>query len=245
MLKGKNAIITGGTRGIGKAIAYEFCKNGASVILLARTKIDIRGFLDGFAEYRACVKFYQVDISDNELTKKVLTEAIKQLGGIDILVNNAGITRDASFKNLTYSDWYEVIDINLTGAYNVLSAVVPFMIKQRHGKIINISSDSAHGQFGQSNYSASKAGILGLTKTLAIELAKYNINVNSISPGFTLTEMTLALSDKVKKEYFETIPLGRGAEPIEIAYLVRFLASFESDFITGVEIPIDGGYKIY
>ena len=245
MLKDKNAIITGGTRGIGKAIVHEFCKNGANVMVFARSLADKEEFLKDFERYGTRVDFYPMDISDHESTKDILNKAIDDFNGIDILVNNAGITKDTSFKKLSYVDWCKVIDINLTGVYNVVSSVVPHMIAQKRGKIVNLSSASAHGQFGQANYSASKAGILGLTKTLAIELAKYNINVNAVSPGFTMTEMTSILPEDVKQSYFQAIPLGRGAEPVEVAYIVRYLSSFESDFITGAEIPVDGGYKIY
>ena len=190
----------------------------------------------------------QTTIIQNDITNlEEITTTINLIasdGPINILVNNAGITKDASFKKMTAEQWQAVINVNLTGTFNMCKAVTPYLIAAGSGKIVNLASASAHGQFGQANYSASKAGIIGLTKTLALELARYKINVNAISPGFTMTEMTSILPDNVKQKYFDTIPMGRGAEAAEIAYLVKFLSSEESNFITGNEILIDGGYKI-
>lgn len=241
MLRGKTAIITGGGQGIGKAITTEFIKHGCNayvVDLKFPDKEEYYGQVNGNDEnchliYADITAFDDIKCNVDEIASK---------DNIDILVNNAGITRDASFRKMTQEDWNAVININLNGTFNMCKAVAPYLTKQRSGKIINMSSASAHGQFGQSNYSASKAGIVGLTKTLALEMAKYNINVNAISPGFTLTEMTAVLPDEIKEKYYDLIPMRRGAEPREIAYLVRFLASEESNFITGQEIMINGGY---
>ena len=243
MLRNKTAIITGGGQGIGKSIVKEFLKNGCKVYVLDMKFADEAVYLDevgGTAETCIPVKG---DITNlEEITAAV--ERIAQDGPINILVNNAGITKDASFKKMTADQWQAVINVNLTGTFIMCKAVIPHLIEAGAGKIVSLSSASAHGQFGQANYAASKAGIIGLTKTLALELARYKINVNAISPGFTMTEMTSVLPDNVKQKYFDTIPMGRGAQPEEIAYLVKFLCSEESNFITGNEILIDGGYKI-
>jgi len=243
MLKNKTAIITGGGQGIGKSIVKEFLKNGCKVYVLDMKFADETAYLEevgGTAETCIPVKG---DITNlEEITSAV--DRIAQDGPINILVNNAGITKDASFKKMTADQWQAVINVNLTGTFNMCKAVIPHLIEAGAGKIVSLSSASAHGQFGQANYAASKAGIIGLTKTLALELARYKINVNAISPGFTMTEMTSVLPDNVKQKYFDTIPMGRGAQPEEIAYLVKFLCSEESNFITGNEILIDGGYKI-
>ena len=243
MLKNKTAIITGGGQGIGKSIVKEFLKNGCKVYVLDMKFADKAAYLEevgGTAETCIPVKG---DITNlEEITAAV--GRIAQDGPINILVNNAGITKDASFKKMTADQWQAVINVNLTGTFNMCKAVIPHLIEAGAGKIVSLSSASAHGQFGQDNYAASKAGIIGLTKTLALELARYKINVNAISPGFTMTEMTSVLPDNVKQKYFDTIPMGRGAQPEEIAYLVKFLCSEESNFITGNEILIDGGYKI-
>ena len=243
MLKNKTAIITGGGQGIGKAIVKEFLKNGCKVFVLDMKfppEDSYYAEVGGTADNCRLVKG---DITNlEEITTTI--NLIASDGPINILVNNAGITKDASFKKMTAEQWQAVINVNLTGTFNMCKAVTPHLIAAGSGKIVNLASASAHGQFGQSNYSASKAGIIGLTKTLALELARYKINVNAISPGFTMTEMTSILPDNVKQKYFDTIPLGRGAEAEEIAYLVKFLSSEESNFITGNEILIDGGYKI-
>lgn len=243
MLKHKTAIITGGGQGIGKSIVKEFLKNGCKVYVLDMKFSDEAAYLPevgGTAETCVLVK-------GNITNLEEITDAVNKIaedGPINILVNNAGITRDSSFKKMTSDQWQAVLDVNLTGTFNMCKAVIPHLIEAGSGKIVSLSSASAHGQFGQANYAASKAGIIGLTKTLALELARYKINVNAISPGFTMTEMTSVLPDAVKQKYFDAIPMGRGAQPEEIAYLVKFLCSEESNFITGNEILIDGGYKI-
>ena len=243
MLKNKTAIITGGAQGIGKAIVKEFLKNGCKVYVLDMKFPDEAAYLaDVAGTAETCIP-----VIGNITNPEEISEAVNKIaedGPINILVNNAGITRDASFKKMTADQWQTVLDVNLTGTFNMCKAVIPHLIEAGSGKIVSLSSASAHGQFGQANYAASKAGIIGLTKTLALELARYKINVNAISPGFTMTEMTSILPDEVKQKYFDTIPMGRGAQPEEIAYLVKFLCSEESNFITGNEILIDGGYKI-
>ena len=243
MLSQKTAIVTGGAQGIGKAIVKEFIKHGCNVYVLDMSLPEEEKYFADVNGTKANCHLMCADVTKSDKIKTICG-IIGQKGPIHILVNNAGITKDTSFRKMTEEVWKKVIDVNLNGTYHMCSAVVPYMIQNGYGKIINMASVSAHGQFGQANYAASKAGIIGLTKTLAIELAKYKINVNAISPGFTLTEMTSVIPDNVKQKYFDTIPLHRGAQPEEIAFLVRFLASGESDFITGNEIVIDGGYKL-
>lgn len=241
MLYQKTAIVTGGAQGIGKAIVKEFLKNRCKVYVIDLKFADPEGYYADVNGSEENCRLLQADITDfNEICS--ICDIIAGEGSVDILVNNAGITKDASFRKMTAEIWKKVIDVNLNGTFHMCKAVVPYMIQNGAGKIVNMASASAHGQFGQANYSASKAGIVGLTKTLALELAKYKINVNAISPGFTLTEMTAVIPDEIKQKYFSEIPLNRGAKPEEIAYLVRFLASGESDFITGQEIMINGGY---
>lgn len=241
MLNQKTAIVTGGAQGIGKAIVREFIKHGCNVYVIDMNLPEQEAY---FAEVNGAEQNCHLLCADITNFDKIKTicDIIGEKGPVDILVNNAGITIDVSFRKMTEEVWQKVIDVNLNGTYHMCKAVVPYMVQNGYGKIVNMASASAHGQFGQANYSASKAGIIGLTKTLALELAKYKINVNAVSPGFTLTEMTAVIPDDIKKKYYSSIPMRRGADPEEIAYLVRFLASGESDFITGQEIMINGGY---
>lgn len=241
MLNQKIAIVTGGAKGIGKAIVKEFIRNRCTVYVIDLNFADEKTYLTEVGGSTENCHLIRGSITDAEMIREIINE-IGEKDSFDIVINNAGITRDVSFRKMTEELWQSVLDVNLNGTFNVCKAAVPYLVSKGYGKIINMASASAHGQFGQANYSASKAGIIGFTKTLALELAKYNINVNAISPGFTLTEMTSILPEEIKKKYYESIPMGRGAEPEEIAYLVRFLASKESDFITGQEIMINGGY---
>ncbi|MCJ7727494.1 MAG: 3-oxoacyl-ACP reductase FabG, partial [Actinobacteria bacterium] len=210
-LKDRVAIITGGARGIGKKISQTFLKEGASVYIFdvneeegARTVCELQPAYDGK------VIFFKVDITDEKNVEQSIEKIIEAEGRIDILVNNAGITRDNLILRMSLEDWKKVIDINLTGAFICSKHTVKYMVKNRSGKIINISSIvGVHGNAGQSNYSSSKAGIIGLTKTLARELAGRNILVNAIAPGYIETEMTEKLSDKIKEKLMEQIPIGR------------------------------------
>lgn len=241
MLYQKTAIVTGGAQGIGKAIVKEFLKNQCNVYVIDMKLPEQKTYYADVNGTEQNCRLLCADITNFDEIKKVC-DIIAEEASVDILVNNAGITKDASFRKMTEDVWKKVIDVNLNGTFHMCKAVIPYMVQNGSGKIVNMASASAHGQFGQANYSASKAGIVGLTKTLALELAKYKINVNAISPGFTLTEMTSVIPEDIKKKYYNEIPMGRGADPAEIAYLVRFLASGESDFITGQEIMINGGY---
>jgi 3-oxoacyl-[acyl-carrier protein] reductase len=245
-LKDKVAIITGGARGIGKKISQTFLKEGASVYIFdvneeegARTVGELQPAYDGK------VNFFKVDITDEKNVEQSIEKIIEAEGRIDILVNNAGITRDNLILRMSLEDWKKVIDINLTGAFICSKHTVKYMVKNRSGKIINISSIvGVHGNAGQSNYSASKAGIIGLTKTLARELAGRNILVNAIAPGYIETEMTEKLSDKIKEKLMEQIPIGRLGSVDDVAKTALFLASDDSNYITGTVINLDGGMGI-
>ncbi|MBU2563407.1 MAG: 3-oxoacyl-[acyl-carrier-protein] reductase [Actinobacteria bacterium] len=245
-LKDRVAIITGGARGIGKKISQTFLKEGASVYIFdvnqeegARTVGELQPAYDGK------VIFFKVDITDEKSVEQSIEKIIEAEGRIDILVNNAGITRDNLILRMSLEDWKKVIDINLTGAFICSKHTVKYMVKNRSGKIINISSIvGVHGNAGQSNYSSSKAGIIGLTKTLARELAGRNILVNAIAPGYIETEMTKKLSDKIKEKLMEQIPTGRLGSVDDVAKTALFLASDDSNYITGTVINLDGGMGI-
>ena len=245
-LKDKVAIITGGARGIGKKISQTFLKEGASVYIFdvnqeegAGTAGELRPAYDGK------VNFFKVDITDEKSVEQSIEKIIEAEGRIDILVNNAGITRDNLILRMSLEDWKKVIDINLTGAFICSKHTARYMVKNRSGKIINISSIvGVHGNAGQSNYSSSKAGIIGLTKTLARELAGRNILVNAIAPGYIKTEMTEKLSDKIKEKLMGQIPAGRLGSVSDVAKTALFLASDDSDYITGTVINLDGGMGI-
>lgn len=245
-LKDRVAIITGGARGIGKKISQTFLKEGASVYIFdvnqeegARTVGELQPAYDGK------VNFFKVDITDEKSVEQSIEKIIEAEGRIDILVNNAGITRDNLILRMSLEDWKKVIDINLTGAFICSKHTVKYMVKNRSGKIINISSIvGVRGNAGQSNYSSSKAGIIGLTKTLARELAGRNILVNAIAPGYIETEMTKKLSDKIKEKLMEQIPTGRLGSVDDVAKTALFLASDDSNYITGTVINLDGGMGI-
>jgi len=246
-LKDKVAVVTGGARGIGREISGTFLKEGAVVYIfdVDRGQGDktVREFKSVYGKNK--INFLEVDITNEENVESSIEKIIGIEEGIDILVNNAGITRDNLILRMSLEDWQKVIDINLTGAFICSKYVVKNMVKKRSGKIINISSIvGVHGNAGQSNYSSSKAGIIGLTKTLARELAGRNILVNTIAPGYIETEMTERLSDKVKEKLMEQIPIRRLGSVKDVAKTVLFLASDDSNYITGTVISLDGGMGI-
>ncbi|MBA7642361.1 3-oxoacyl-[acyl-carrier-protein] reductase FabG [subsurface metagenome] len=245
-LKDRVAIVTGGARGIGKKISQAFLEEGASVYIFdVNQEEGVRTVGEFQQAYDNKVNFFKVDITDEKGVEQSIEKIIEAEGRIDILVNNAGITRDNLVLRMSLEDWKKVIDINLTGAFICSKHTVKYMVKKRSGKIINISSIvGVHGNAGQSNYSSSKAGIIGLTKTLARELAGRNILVNAIAPGYIETEMTEKLSDKIKEKLMEQIPTGRLGSVDDVAKTALFLASDDSNYITGTVINLDGGMGI-
>ncbi len=240
-LKDKTALITGGARGIGKEIATRFAKEGADIIIWdvldegEKTSEEIK------SSGRKSV-FHKIDITNLTNVQKQANDVIQKFGRLDILVNNAGITRDNLLLRMEESEWESVITVNLKGTFNCTKAFIKYMMKARKGRIINISSViGLFGNAGQSNYAASKAGIIGFTKSIAKEVGSRNITVNAIAPGFIQTPMTDILSEEVKKNYLSLIPLKKFGLPEDIANLSIFLASDEAKYITGEVIRVDGG----
>ena len=239
----KVALITGGTRGIGKKIAEEFAKHGYDLVInYVSDNTNLEELENDFKSLGAKALFVKTDVTNFEDCSNMVNKAIEEYGRIDVLVNNAGITKDSLLIRMKEEDFDKVININLKGTFNVTKNVVPFMIKQKEGKIINISSVvGVVGNAGQANYSASKAGIIGFTKTLAKELASRNIRVNAVAPGFIQTDMTSVLKDSVKENINNQIPLKRMGTAEEVANVVYFLADDVSSYITGQVINVDGG----
>lgn len=244
MIKGKTAIITGASRGIGRAIALKFAAEGANVaIIYSGNDQKAEEVANEAQKCNVSAKKYKCNVSSFDECKETVKQIMSDFGGIDILVNNAGITRDKLVLQLKENDFDDVVDINLKGAFNMIKHCVSPLIKKRYGKIINISSVSGiMGNAGQANYSASKAGIIGLTKSVARELAGRNICCNAIAPGFIETDMTESFKENEK--ILESIPLSRMGKPDEVANLALFLADETSDYITGEVIRIDGGLAI-
>lgn len=243
MKENKVALVTGGTTGIGKAIAQELAKSGFNIAINYRTETEEMQELKKEIEANnvKCL-FVKADISKFEETEKMAKEIIENFEKIDVLVNNAGVTKDGLIMRMKEDAFKQVIDINLVGTFNVTRNIVPYMVKQRSGKIINIASVvGIVGNAGQSNYSASKAGIIGFTKSLAKELSSRNILVNAVAPGFIETKMTDILNKTVKESILSQIPLGRMGTPSEVANVVKFLSEEDSSYITGQVINIDGG----
>lgn len=243
MLKGKIAMITGAGRGIGKAIALKLADLGASIALNYRThNEDIDSLAKEIEDKNVKVLLVQGDVSDFDQCSDMVKKVNDELGRIDILVNNAGITKDGLLMRMKEEDFDKVIDINLKGTFNCIKHVTPIMMKQREGRIINLSSViGLVGNAGQANYAASKAGIIGLTKSVAKEIGSRGVTVNAIAPGFIKTDMTEVLSDKVKASIQDNIPLRRLGEAEDVAELVAFLSSDKAGYITGQVINVDGG----
>lgn len=239
ILDSKIALVTGGAAGIGAGIGRALAEAGCRVAL---ADIDPASGEKTAAEIGTNARFYALDVSQERSVAAVVDTVARDLGKIDILVNNAGITADRLMLRMTADDWQRVININLTGTFLVTRAVAKYMIKQRSGRIVNIASViGLIGNAGQANYAASKAGIIGLTKSCAKEFAGRNITVNAIAPGFIQTRMTESLPEDVKNSYLGSIPLGRFGTTGDVAALVRFLVSDDASYITGQVIPLDGG----
>ena len=237
------AVVTGAGRGIGHAIAIRLASEGARIASVSRTEANAKKTADEINAARTdAAKAYAVDVSDHAAAQKIGAQILEDFGRVDILVNNAGVTRDGLSMRMPVEDWDTVLNTNLKGAFNFVQALMRPMIKQRSGRIINISSVSGLiGNAGQANYSASKAGLIGLTKSLARELASRGITVNAIAPGLIETDMTGVLSDEVRQAILEKIPLGKLGQPDDIAAAVAYLASAEAKYITGQVLAVDGG----
>jgi len=242
-LSGMRAIVTGSSRGIGRTIALEFARQGADVVVNCNIAEDeALQVVKEIAALGRKASFCMADVGSYQDAERLVAHAVKELGGVDILVNNAGITKDALLTNLDIEDWTRTISTNLTGVLNCTKAVLPVMKKQHAGRIINIASVVGEmGNIGQSSYSASKAGVIGLTKTFARELARDGILVNAIAPGFCKTAMVERIPEEVKEKILKTIPLRRFGEPQEVANVAVFLASGDSSYMIGQVIGVNGG----
>ena len=243
MLKGKTAIVTGAARGIGKAIAIKLASLGANIVLNYRSsEEEAIKVEEQIKEFGVEVLRVKGDISKLTEVENLINASKEKFGTIDIMVNNAGITKDTLILRMKEEDFDSVIDVNLKGVFNCLKTITPVMVKQKSGKIINLSSVvGIIGNAGQVNYAASKAGVIGMTKSLAKEVGSRGITVNAVAPGFIETDMTEELSDKLKEEAKKALPLKRLGKPEDVANLVAFLASDESNYITGQVINVDGG----
>ena len=242
-LEGKTVLVTGSTRGIGRAIVEEFAKRGANIVVSGTVEEKAQEVASLLAQnYGVKTLGVGMDVSNPQSVEEAFKKIHSTFEGIDILVNNAGITRDSLFLRMKLEDWQKVLDVNLTGTFLVTKQVIRYMTKKRWGRIINITSVVGFtGNVGQVNYSTTKAGLVGFTKSLAKELALRNILVNAVAPGFIETDMTETLKEEIKGEYKKMIPLGRFGTPQEVARVVLFLASPMADYITGEVIHVNGG----
>jgi len=237
------AVVTGAGRGIGHAIAVRLASEGARVASVSRTEANAKKTAEEINAKRAdAARAYSVDVSDNAAVQNIGAQILEEFGRVDILVNNAGVTRDGLSMRMSVEDWDTVLNTNLKGAFNFTQALMRSMIKQRSGRIINISSViGLIGNAGQANYAASKAGLIGLTKSLARELASRGITVNAIAPGLIETDMTGVLSEELRQSILQKIPLGKLGQPDDVAAAVAYLASGEARYITGQVLAVDGG----
>ena len=240
-LKGKTALITGAARGIGRATALAFAREGAKVAGCDLSRDD-SGLVAEIAAAGGQAVYFSCDVTRSDQVQNVVRQVIEKFEAIDILVNNAGITQDATLLKMTEEQWNAVIGVNLTGVFHVTQAVAAGMVERKNGKIINLSSVvGLYGNFGQTNYAATKSGVIGMTKTWARELGRKGINVNAIAPGFIATEMVQKMPSEVLESMKQRTPLQRLGKPEDIANACVFLASAEADFINGAVLSVDGG----
>ncbi len=240
-LQNKVAIITGGARGIGKATALLFAREGARVILWDRLDTG-ENTAHELREQGFSAEFINLSVTDFPALEAAAQHVVQQYGKIDILINNAGITRDRSLLKMSHEEWQQVLDVNLTGVFNCTKAVVPHMVEWKYGRIVCTSSVvGITGNFGQTNYSATKAAIIGMVKTWAKELGKYNITANAVAPGFILTDMTDQIPEEVRNQSIASIPLRRMGVPEDIAYAYLYLASDEASYVNGHTLSVNGG----
>lgn len=241
-LTGRVALITGASQGIGRACALALAESGAHIALAARNQEKLAAVAKEIEDKGGQAGAFAMDVSNEDSVKAAVKSALDRFGKIDILVNNAGITKDTLLMRMKRADWDSVLQTNLGGAFFCTQAVISSMLKQRWGRIINVSSVFGQmGQVGQANYSASKAGLIGFTMSMAREVASRNITVNAVAPGYIETAMTQGLSQELKSKVNEMIPLGRAGTDMEVAYAVRFLASDEASYITGQVLKVNGG----
>ena len=241
-LEGRVALVTGASQGIGHAIALRLASAGANVAIAARNQEKLHALVQQITAAGGKASAFGLDVAEEEQIKSVFKNVIAQLGKIDILVNNAGITRDQLVMRMKRADWDAVLNTNLTSAYLCTQQAISSMLKQRWGRIINVTSIFGQiGQAGQANYASSKAGLIGLTKAIAREVGSRNITCNAVAPGFIETNMTSALGDEFKQHALKNIPLGRIGTPEDVAHAVAFLASDEASYITGHVLDINGG----
>jgi 3-oxoacyl-[acyl-carrier protein] reductase len=246
LLVDKVALVTGASRGLGRAVALELASRGADVIVNYRHSREAAAtVVDAVEQKGRRAIAVQADVADFDQASELVNVALTQMGGLDILVNNAGITRDALLMRMEEEDWDAVMRVNLKGVFNVCKAAVRTFIRQRSGRIINISSVSGMlGQTGQTNYAASKAGLIGFTKSLARELGTRGITVNVVAPGFIPTDLNASLEEAWKTRLLDLIPLGHFGKPEDVAWVVAFLAGDEAAYITGAVLPVDGGLSM-
>ncbi len=241
-LKGKVALVTGGTGGIGAAICLRLADSGARVATNYRNAEKAKKWQAEVREKGYAIQIYEADVSDFDACRNLVKTIESDIGPVDILVNNAGITKDGTFRKMSREQWDEVMRINLDGLFNITKQVVEGMMERGWGRIINISSiNGQKGQMGQTNYSASKAGMHGFTMALAQEVARKGVTVNTVSPGYIATEMVMAVPEDIREKIIATIPVGRLGKPEEIAAIVNFLASEDAAFATGADFSINGG----
>lgn len=246
LLEGKNAIVTGGSRGIGMAICLDLAVNGANVALNYRKSVsEAEEVVRRIKETGRKAIAVQADVSNFQDAEKMVEKVVEEFGSLEILVNNAGVNWDGVIWKMSEEQWDAVIQVDLKGSFNYCRSAAPIFREQKYGKIVNITSiNGLRGKFGQTNYSAAKAGVLGLTKSLARELGRYNVNVNAVAPGFILTEMYEAVPEEGKQAALAEIVLGRAGKPEEVAWVVTFLCSEKARHITGECIQVSGGQYI-